>query len=73
MVAVFAVSRSLCSVSHKDVLGKTVSKTRRGAVSGYATTVSGLVALLLGGVLVVSPDTSAPIIAGLLFLGAACG
>ncbi len=71
MVAVFAVSRSLCSVSHKDVLGKTVSKTRRGAVSGYATTVSGLVALLLGGVLVVSPDTSAPIIAGLLFLGAA--
>ena len=70
MVGVFAVARSLCSVSHKDVLGKTVSKTRRGAVSGYATTVSGLVALVFGGVLVVSPDTGAPVIAGLLFVGA---
>ncbi|MBL4544433.1 MAG: hypothetical protein JKP95_00360 [Oceanicaulis sp.] len=73
MVALFATARSLCSVSHKDVLGKTVSKTRRGAVSGYATTVSGLVALVFGGLLVVSPDTGAPVIAGLLFLGARYG
>ena len=31
-----AVSRSFCSVSFKDILGKTVGKTRRGAVTGAA-------------------------------------
>ena len=31
----FSLSRGLCSVASKDVLGKTVPKTRRGRVSGW--------------------------------------
>ncbi|MHA7886980.1 MFS transporter [Roseicyclus sp.] len=39
-LAVLAVSRSLCSVSFKDVLGKTVAKSRRGTVTGLAGSVA---------------------------------
>ncbi len=39
-LAVLAVSRSLCSVSFKDVLGKTVSTSRRGTVTGLAGSVA---------------------------------
>ena len=54
LLAVLAVSRSVCSVSYKDVLGKTVGKTRRGTAKGVAGTVSSggvilfALALLLG-------------------------
>ncbi|WP_422071424.1 MFS transporter [Tranquillimonas rosea] len=37
LVALLAVSRSICSASFKDVLGKTVGKTRRGSVTGLAS------------------------------------
>ena len=36
LLAVLAVSRAACSVSYKDILGKTIRKTRRGAVKGVA-------------------------------------
>lgn len=36
LVVVFAVARSVCSVSYKDVLGKTVSKSTRGTATGTA-------------------------------------
>jgi hypothetical protein len=39
-LAVLAVARSISSVSYKDVLGKTVDRTRRGTSTGIATTVS---------------------------------
>ena len=47
LVAAFALGRSLCSISHKDVLAKTVDKGRRGAVSGIAGSVAAAVTLLL--------------------------
>ena len=47
-LAVFALSRSLSSISSKDVLGRTVSKGRRGQVTGAATLTSGLVAITVG-------------------------
>lgn len=34
MLVVFSLSRGICSVSAKDVLGKTVSKSRRGTLMG---------------------------------------
>lgn len=37
-----ALARSICSVSYKDVLGKTVSKSRRGSATGLASSVSAL-------------------------------
>nr|WP_294885614.1 hypothetical protein [uncultured Limnobacter sp.] len=44
----FSVARGVCSVAAKDVLGKTVSKSRRGTLMGLATSVSGIFTLLLG-------------------------
>ncbi len=46
LIVLFALARSLCSISHKDVLGKTVSKGQRGTVTGSAGTVSASIALL---------------------------
>jgi hypothetical protein len=51
LLIVFSLSRGLCSVSAKDVLGKTVSKTRRGILMGYSAGFSGLFVLLTGVVL----------------------
>lgn len=45
---VFSLARGICSVAAKDVLGKTVSKSRRGTLMGLATSVSGIFTLLLG-------------------------
>lgn len=47
-LAVFALSRSLSSISSKDVLGRTIPKGRRGRISGAATVTSGLVAITVG-------------------------
>lgn len=48
LVVLFGTARSAASVSYKDVLGKTVSKSRRGTVTGTATSVSAAVVLLFG-------------------------
>lgn len=48
LLVVFSVSRGFCSVAMKDVQGKTVPKSRRGRLAGLASTMSGLVTLLVG-------------------------
>jgi len=50
-LTVFSLSRGLCSVASKDVLGKTVPKTRRGRVSGWSEFLAGLVTIGVGIVL----------------------
>ena len=40
LLAVFALARSACSVSYKDVLGKTVSKSTRGTATGTAGSIA---------------------------------
>ena len=47
-LVLFSLSRSLCSVASKDVLGKTIPKTRRGRLKGYTSSVSGILVLLAG-------------------------
>lgn len=47
-LVVFSLSRGLCSVASKDVLGKTVPKTRRGRISGWSEFVAGLVTIGVG-------------------------
>jgi hypothetical protein len=47
-VAVFALARSICSVSYKDVLGKTVDKEVRGTVTGTASSIAAFGVLLFG-------------------------
>lgn len=45
-LVIFSAARGVCSVAIKDVLGKTVSKTRRGRVTGLSETLAGCVTLL---------------------------
>jgi hypothetical protein len=47
-LVVFSLSRGLCSVSSKDVLGKTIPKTRRGRLGGISAAVSGVAAVAFG-------------------------
>lgn len=71
MLIVFSLSRGLCSVSAKDVLGKTVSKSRRGALMGWSASISGVAVLLIGLWLasVNLEDASLNVFAGLLIAG----
>lgn len=48
LLTLFSLARGLCSVSAKDVLGKTVSKTRRGTLMGWSAGISGLAVLGIG-------------------------
>lgn len=47
-LVLYSLARGLCSVSAKDVLGKTISKTRRGRLMGYSTSLAGLATLGIG-------------------------
>jgi hypothetical protein len=71
LVAVFAVARSAASVSYKDVLGKTVSKSRRGTVTGTATSISAAIVLALGTGLATGliPLATTTVAVGLLLAG----
>jgi MFS family permease len=44
----YSLARGLCSVSAKDVLGKTISKTRRGRLMGYSVALAGIATLVIG-------------------------
>ncbi|MEO1137746.1 MAG: MFS transporter, partial [Pseudomonadota bacterium] len=46
-----ALARSVCSVTYKDVLGKTVSKSRRGTATGAASSVAAAAVLVFGAML----------------------
>ncbi|MFC4269313.1 MFS transporter [Polaribacter marinivivus] len=45
---IFSLSRSLCSLSSKDVLGKVIPKQSRGKLKGYTSSVSGVLVLIAG-------------------------
>lgn len=45
-LGVLALARSVCSVCYKDVLGKTVDKSRRGAATGLAASIAAGVAII---------------------------
>lgn len=47
-LVMFSLSRSLCSMASKDVLGKTIPKTRRGRLKGFTVSISGILVLLAG-------------------------
>lgn len=57
LLALFALARSLCSISSKDVLGRTVPKRQRGRASGWAAGAAGIMTMLAGGIgLLYSPQ-----------------
>lgn len=77
LLAFLAVSRAACSVSTKDVLGRTITKRRRGAVTGLAGSVSSVgvvifALLLMSGLLQDrTPVLIAITLAGVLWITAA--
>ncbi|MCH8551395.1 MAG: MFS transporter [Natronospirillum sp.] len=58
-LVVYSLARGLCSVAAKDVLGKTVSKERRGTLMGYAAGASGAL-VAVWGVLLLLVDSAQP-------------
>ncbi len=48
MLILFSLAEGLCSVSAKDVLGKTISKSRRGRLMGLSAGISGIAVLTIG-------------------------
>jgi sugar phosphate permease len=48
LLSLYSLSRGICSVSAKDVLGKTVSKSHRGTLMGLAASVAGAATLFIG-------------------------
>lgn len=55
LLALFSLSRALCSVSIKDVMGRTIEKQQRGRVSGTAASVAGVATLVAACALVLMP------------------
>jgi len=70
-LALFAVARSVCSVSHKDLLGKTVSKSTRGTATGTAATIAAVMALVFGVLLAIDVLPRTPAAIGIAMLVAA--
>lgn len=72
LLTVMALARSACSVSYKDVLGKTVSKATRGTATGTAGTVAAVLVLLYGVLLAMGVlEKTIPVVAGGMFVAAA--
>lgn len=72
LLVVFSLARGACSVAYKDVLGKTIPKTRRGRLSGWISAIAGLSAFSVGLLLSTTGDSEATgFYAGLLAAGAA--
>lgn len=55
LLALFSLARGVCSVAAKDVLGKTVSKSRRGRLNGLSASAAGAVTLAVAVLLLLSP------------------
>lgn len=48
LLVLFSLARAGCSVAYKDVLGKTIPKTRRGRLTGWISAVAGLASMSVG-------------------------
>lgn len=76
LLAVLAVSRSVCSVSYSDILGKTVGRSRRGSATGLASSLGAGAVVIFALVLMTGLLDRATLVlvaislAALLFLGA---
>ena len=59
-LTVLALSRSLVSLTSKDIQGRTMPKGYRGRVTGFATTLSGAVAIVMGLIITALRDSLSP-------------
>lgn len=70
-LVLFSLARGLCSVAGKDVIGKTVPRTRRGRLNGLAGSLSGWAALAFGIYCMIWPPTDDNVLFYAVLLGAA--
>lgn len=71
LLSVLALARALCSITSKDVQGETISKGRRGWVSGRAAAFGGGVTLVVGlGIALTHQDLPGWALACLMVAGA---
>jgi len=53
-LVLFSLFRSLCSITSKDIMGRTIPKTRRGQLGGWSSSIAGIVTLCVGVLLIVN-------------------
>ncbi|MFD2739005.1 MFS transporter [Sulfitobacter aestuarii] len=70
-LALLALCRAACSVSYKDILGKTVGKSRRGSVTGLAGSVSAIGVLAFAALLMSGLFESRGVVVAAIALAAA--
>ncbi len=70
LLLLFSLSRGVCSVAQKDVLGKTVAKTRRGRVSGLTESIAGVFTIGLATYLLFSSQRTVEVVVVILFIAA---
>ena len=71
LLGVLALARSVCSVSYKDILGKTVGQTRRGTATGLAGSVSSAAVAVFAVVLMTGLADRFVLVTGAIVLAAA--
>lgn len=71
-LTVLALARSVCSVSYKDVLGKTVSKSRRGTATGIAGSLAAGLVIVFALLLVLGVVERRSLVLGALVLAGLC-
>ena len=71
-LTVLALARSVCSVSYKDVLGKTVSKSRRGTATGTAGSIAAGLVIVFALLLVTQVIERRTLVLGGLVVAGAC-
>lgn len=71
-LTVLALARSVCSVSYKDVLGKTVSKSRRGTATGTAGSIAAGLVIVFALLLVFDVIERRSLVLGGLVVAGAC-
>jgi len=71
LITAFSLARGFCSVAAKDVLGKTIPKTRRGQLTGWSASAAGLLTIGVGATLILSVDADGnSLLLGGLIVGA---
>ena len=71
LLGVLALARSVCSASYKDVLGKTVGKSRRGTAMGFASSVAAVGVIVFALVLLLGLADRFVVVTAALLLTAA--
>lgn len=71
LLAVLALSRSVCSVAYKDVQGKTIGKTHRGTVTGTASSAASVAVVVFALLLMLGVGDRFALVVGALGLAAA--